>query len=140
MQGLSLMSNSVHYQLSPESASEQFRYWVATNQDKHEDMLFFFNLLNDNKIVKEGAKIILDRIQTNMKIYAPMLTPTFTMQESLSYDDMTDARFEELSQQSVEQVRTENVAFHTSEVRHNPRTHVKIRILHRQPISAQNHK
>ena len=68
MQGLSLMSNSVHYQLSPESASEQFRYWVATNQDKHEDMLFFFNLLNDNKIVKEGAKIILDRIQTNMKI------------------------------------------------------------------------
>ena len=61
-------------------------------------MLVFFNLLNDNKIVKEGAKIILDRIYTNMKIYVPMLTPKFTMEESLSYDNMTDARFEELSQ------------------------------------------
>ena len=60
-------------------------------------MLFFFNLLNDNKIVKEGAKIILDRIQTNMKIYAPMIAPVFTMQESLSYDDMTDERFTELT-------------------------------------------
>ena len=87
------MSNSVHYQLQPDSASEQFRYWVAMNQDKHEDMLFFFNLMNDNKIGKEGAKIILDRITTNMKIYAPMLTPTFTMEESLSYDNMTDERF-----------------------------------------------
>ena len=75
---------------------------MATNQDKHEDMLFFFNLLNDNKIVKEGAKIILDRIPTNMKIYAPMITPKFTMQESLTYDDMTDARFEELTHQRRE--------------------------------------
>ena len=99
-------------------------------------MLFFFNLLNDNKIVKEGAKIILDRITTNKKIYAPMLTPIFTMQESLSYDDMTDARFEEISQQAREQIRTEDVAFHTNEVEHDPKTHVKIRLLHRQPISA----
>ena len=60
-------------------------------------MLFFFNLLNDNKIVKEGAKIILDRINTNLKIYAPMLTPKFTLEESLSYDDMTDARFDEIT-------------------------------------------
>ena len=69
-------------------------------------MLFFFNLLNDNKIVKEGAKIILDRIQTNMKIYAPMLTKKLTMEESLSYDDMNDARFDELSQYREEQVST----------------------------------
>ena len=62
MQGISLMSNSVHYQLQPEGASEQFRYWIGTNQHQHETMLIFFNLMNDNKFVKEGAKMILDRI------------------------------------------------------------------------------
>lgn len=131
MKGLSLMSNSVHYQFQPESASEQFRYWVATNQHQHEIMLVFFNLLNDNKIVKEGAKIILDRIYTNMKIYVPMLTPKFTMEESLSYDNMTDARFEELSQTRQEEVRTEGVQFHGNESTHDAKTHVKIRLLHR---------
>ena len=75
---------------------------MATNQDKHEDMLFFFNLLNDNKIVKEGAKIILDRIQTNMKLYVPMLTQPFTLEESLSFDNMTDERFRELTQNRTE--------------------------------------
>ena len=65
-------------------------------------MLFFFNLLNDNKIVKEGAKIILDRIQTNMKLYVPMLTPTFTLEESLSYDNMTDEKFRELTENRTE--------------------------------------
>lgn len=56
-------------------------------------MLFFFNLMNDNKLVKEGAKIILDKIETNIKIYVPMLTPKFTMEESNQYDSMTDEKF-----------------------------------------------
>ena len=49
--------------------------------------------MNDNKLVKEGAKIILDKIETNIKIYVPMLTPKFTMEESNQYDSMTDEKF-----------------------------------------------
>lgn len=45
-------------------------------------MLFFFNLMNDNKLVKEGAKLILDSIKTNLKIYVPMLTPVLTLEEA----------------------------------------------------------
>ena len=44
-------------------------------------MLLFFNLMNDNKLVKEGAKIILDSIKTNKKIFVPMLTKKLTMAE-----------------------------------------------------------
>lgn len=94
-------------------------------------MLFFFNLLNDNKIVKEGAKIILDRITTNMKIYAPMLTQKFTIEESLSYDSLDSARFEKLVAGRRERVREDHVEFHTAEAEHNASTHVKIRLLHR---------
>lgn len=72
---------------------------MATNQENHEVVLYFFNLMNDNKFVKEGAKIILDSIKTNMKIYVPMIAPQFTMEESLTYDSMTDQKFEQLRQE-----------------------------------------
>ena len=31
-----------------------------------------------------------------MKIFVPMLTPKFTLEESLTYDDMTNDKFNEL--------------------------------------------
>ena len=116
MEGVALVSSSVHYQISPELASEQFRYYVATNQENHEVVLYFFNLMNDNKFVKEGAKIILDSIKTNMKIYVPMIAPQFTMEESLTYDSMTDQKFEQLRQERQPEVlRDQNVHFHSDE-------------------------
>ncbi len=81
MKGLTMLSHGAVYRLSPENASDQFRYWVMTNQHNYEAMLLFFNLMNDNKLVKEGAKIILDSIKTNTKIYVPMLTKKLTMAE-----------------------------------------------------------
>lgn len=62
MQGLSAMGHGAMYQFVPENASEQFRYWTATNMHNYKVMLFFFNIQNDNKLVKEGSKIILDKI------------------------------------------------------------------------------
>ena len=56
-------------------------------------MLKFFNIVNDNKLVKEGVKVILDKIRTNLKIFAPMLTREFTMEESNQFDEMTDEKF-----------------------------------------------
>ena len=64
--------------------------------DKHELMLLFFNLVNDNKLVKEGAKIILDSIRTNTKIYVPMPTRELLLPEAVTYDSMTDEKFAEL--------------------------------------------
>ena len=60
-------------------------------------MLTFFNLQNDNKLIKESAKITLDSIRVNTKIYVPMLAPRFTLSESNSYDSLTDSRFEAIS-------------------------------------------
>ena len=93
LQGFSFMGHGAVYQLAPKNASEQFRYWVTTNMDKHELMLLFFNLVNDNKLVKEGSKLILDSIRTNAKIYAPMLTEELTLAEAESYNSMTDEKF-----------------------------------------------
>jgi hypothetical protein len=67
---------------------------VASNTHDYKAMLHFFNLQNDNKFVKEGSKIILDSIHTNLKIYAPMLARKFTLEESHSYDNMTNERFD----------------------------------------------
>ena len=109
LQGFSFMGHGAVYQLAPQNASEQFRYWTATNMDKHELMLLFFNLVNDNKFVKEGAKIILDSIRTNTKIYVPLPTEELSLQEAISYDSMTDEKFAELEQQNHETVKTEGL-------------------------------
>jgi hypothetical protein len=53
--------------------------------------------MNDNKLVKEGAKIILDSIKTNTKIFVPMLAPKLTMAEQYQYDSMTDEKFTQIS-------------------------------------------
>ena len=40
---------------------------------------------------------MFDSIETNQKLYVPMLTREFTLEESLQYDSMTDAKFNELA-------------------------------------------
>ena len=82
LKGFALLSYNVHYQLSPDQASEQFRYFIASNLENHEYLLKFYNLVQDNKVVKESVKFILDSITTNMRIYVPMITPQLTMEES----------------------------------------------------------
>ena len=74
MRGFSMISNGALYHLNPESAIDQFRYWVTTNLHNHEIMLKVFNFINENKLAKEGNKIIIDSIGVNMKIVVPMLT------------------------------------------------------------------
>ena len=75
-------------------------------------MLLFFNIVNDNKLVKEGAKIILDKIVSNLKIYVPLPTRVLTMQEASTYDGMINERFKELSQQARETIRTDDTRYH----------------------------
>ena len=134
MEGLALVSNNVHYQIMPEQAAEQYRYYVAANMQNHEAVLHFFNLQSSNKLIKEGAKIILDSIKTNMRIYVPMLAPPFTMEESYTYDDMNEEMFEHLRLERQETIRNEYTGYHTKENLHNPNTHVKIRILHNKLV------
>ena len=77
-----------------------------------------------------------------MKIFVPMLTPKFTLEESLTYDDMTNEKFSELMaaerrEEILDQAQG-NVNFHERDVNHNPNTHVKIRLMHNQPVSRAN--
>ena len=130
--GLSLVSHSAIYNMQPHQASDQFRYWVSSNQHNHKDMLKFFNIVNENKLVKQGNKLLLDRIETNMRIYVPMLTPKLNMQEQYNYDDMTDEKFQSLIDSGTKEVLNAEIdsKFHTTEADFNPSTHVKIRLLH----------
>lgn len=45
-------------------------------------MLAFFNLDNNNKLAKEGQKMLFDSIQVNQVLYVPMLTKVLDLQES----------------------------------------------------------
>ena len=94
-----LCSSLAVYSLKPKQASDQFRYWIATNQDNYKGVLTFFNLVNENKFVKETNKIQLASIVTNQRIYVPMLAPRLTLEEQFAYDDMTDDKFAELKRQ-----------------------------------------
>ena len=96
MQNISFIDNHLHFMMQPDEASEHFRYFIATNHGNHEVLLYFFNLVNENRFIKEGVKILYDSIQTNMRIYVPMLAPIFTLEESHSYDSMDDEQFENI--------------------------------------------
>jgi len=101
-------------------------------------MCTFFNLQNDNKLVKEGSKLILDRIATNQVIYVPMLSKIFDMEESKLYDSLTD---EDVIQYSK---RTQKLAmfdkFHTKKEQFNSNTHVRVRILHNEKLDVDFQK
>ena len=133
----SFMKHSAAFQMSPGAASDQFRYFQTTNLHNHELILKFFNLINENKLVKSSFKVMFDSIETNQKLYVPMLTREFTLEESLRYDSMTDAKFNELASRVQEQI-SGDAAHHTDEGQHNPSTHVKVRLIHNQRVARDN--
>jgi hypothetical protein len=45
-------------------------------------LLTFFNLQNDNKLIKESQKIIYDSIAINQVFYVPMIAKVLDMEES----------------------------------------------------------
>ena len=55
-------------------------------------MITFFNAQNRNKLVKEATKILLPDVPVNQKLYVPMLAKVLTMEESHSYDSLTNER------------------------------------------------
>ena len=44
----------------------------------------------NNKAVKEASKMTLPKIATNLKLFVPMLAKKFDMEESHSYDSLSD--------------------------------------------------
>ena len=65
MQGWTNMSHLTYYRLMKEEGSAQFRLWIASNRHDYKKMLHFFNLQNNNKVVKQASSIILDKILVN---------------------------------------------------------------------------
>ena len=59
-------------------------------------MITFFNAQNRNKLVKEATKILLPDVPVNQKLYVPMLAKVLTMEESHSYDSLTNDRLQEI--------------------------------------------
>jgi hypothetical protein len=57
-------------------------------------MISFFNAQSNNILVKEATKLLLSDIVVNQKLFVPMLAKVFDMQESISYDGLTDERLD----------------------------------------------
>ena len=57
-------------------------------------MITFFNMQNNNKAVKEGNKLLLDKIAINQKLFVPMIAKVFDLDESAQYDDLSDEKFQ----------------------------------------------
>lgn len=93
---VTMATHAPYYRLMKEDGSAQFRYWLVNNKHEHKKMLAFFNIQNDNKMVKSGTKLILDKVEVNQVIYVPMLAKVFDMNESDSYIGLTDEKIEAL--------------------------------------------
>lgn len=58
-------THGAYYRMVDGEGSAQFRYWVSQNKHDVKKLCTFFRLQNDNKLIKEGSKIMLDSIVTN---------------------------------------------------------------------------
>lgn len=88
--GWQAATHGAYFRIMKDEGSAQFRYWISQNKNDAKKMCTFFNLQNDNKLVKESSKIILDMISINQIIYVPMISKVFDMEESELYDNLTD--------------------------------------------------
>ena len=86
--------HNLYYSLMAREASYQFRYYMATQKLQHEIKLDCFNMMNNSKSIKKGLKMEIDGIQTKQVFYAPMITNKFDLEESKSYDNLTEERFD----------------------------------------------
>ena len=68
----------------------QFLYWLATNDTDYKGMLSLYRIPDINKTYKHSQKASLKPITTNLCLYVPMIAKVFDMEESHSYDNLTD--------------------------------------------------
>ena len=135
---VSMFGHGSVYAMAPKNASEQFRYWMANNYKKNKEIQAFFSMQSTNKMAKNRNKKYFLPIETNMKIFVPPLTPELELDETERYDSLTDETFLEIVNDRSETVRVEGTEFHTNRLEHDPNTHVKIRVLHNKPVSADS--
>jgi len=90
---MSMFGHGSVYLMAPRNAAEQSRYWNVLNNTDHRIMTSFIDTVTKNKDLRKRLKKDLDPIETNMKIYVPMLTQELSMSEAESYDSLTDEKF-----------------------------------------------
>ena len=90
---MSMFGHGSVYLMAPKNAAEQSRYWNILNNTDHRIMTSYIDKLTKNKDMKKMMKKALDPIETNMKIYVPMLTQELSLGEAESYDSLTDEKF-----------------------------------------------
>ena len=97
--------------------------------------------MNENSLVKEGNKLLLDSIATNMKIFVPMLASRLSLKEQYAYDDLTDDKFEQHRCLGMKEILNQNICpdYSTTPEGLTSCRYVKIRILHSQPVDAVRH-
>lgn len=57
-------------------------------------MISFFNTQSKNKLVKSVSKTMLADVPVNQKFFVPMLAKVFDMEESNSYDELSNERLD----------------------------------------------
>ena len=69
---------------------------MNVQKEDFENKLCFVNLPCYNKNAKRYMAMSLDRIRTKQILFVPMLARQFTLEESETYDYLTESQFSEL--------------------------------------------
>jgi hypothetical protein len=131
-QGYQIVSKGAYYRLQHETGVAQFRYWLSTNKNDYKKMITFFNMQNNNKAVKEGQKLILDKIALNKKLFVPRIAKPFDLEESNEYDTLTDEKLQGFldNPQHIDLSKHKrHYIYHTDMSKYEPDREVMIRLL-----------
>ena len=89
--------------MAKQEGSLQFRYWTSAQKQDFEKLLAFYNIMCHSKNVKRGMTISIDGIRTKQIFFVPMLARRLTLDESNTFDNLTEEDFNEL-QANPEQI------------------------------------
>lgn len=59
-------------------------------------MLSLFNIANNSKSFKRANKLAIDGIKTKIILFLPMVARKLTLEESASYEELSEERLEEI--------------------------------------------
>ena len=129
------IADGAYFRLAKQEGSLQFRYWTSAQKQDFEKLLAFYNIMCHSKSVKRGLILSIDGIRIKQILFVPMLARRLTLDESNTYDNLTEEHFNQL-QANPEQIDLQNqdVKFHTSKSDYDETTHVKIRLLYRHQV------
>lgn len=85
----SMTKNNIYYNMKRDIGHIQYKYWLSINKHEYKKMIALYNAANGNQLIRKASAGSYDKIAIDQELFFPMIAKVYDMQESQSYDGLT---------------------------------------------------